>query len=256
MKLTVRDAARLLYVSEKSVYRWIKQGAIPAYQINEQYRFNRAELLEWATSRKIQVSPEIFVEDQTTESPPPTLGDALRDGGVYYRIGGADKAQALHSIVEVMRLPEEVDRDFLYQVLLAREALGSTGIGNGIAIPHVRNPIVLHVAKPMVTLCFLETPIDFGSLDKQPVHILFTLISPTVRAHLQLLSRLAFALRDSVFMAAIQGQASRDDILRSLRQIEANIDPLPASPPAKPMTAPAQAAKPDEAPKSQGATCG
>ncbi len=59
MKLTVRDAAGLLNVSEKSIYRWIKQGVIPAYQINDQYRFNRAELLEWATSRKISVSPEI-----------------------------------------------------------------------------------------------------------------------------------------------------------------------------------------------------
>ncbi len=256
MKLTVRDAARLLNVSEKSVYRWIKQGAIPAYQINEQYRFNRAELLEWATSRKIQVSPEIFVEDLATESPPPTLGDAVRDGGVYYRIAGTDKAQALHSIVEVMRLPEEVDRDFLYQVLLARETLGSTGIGNGIAIPHVRNPIVLHVAKPMVTLCFLETPIDFGSLDKQPVNILFTLISPTVRAHLQLLSRLAYALRDSSFMAAIQGQASRDDILRTLRLIESKIDPPPAGPVATPLPATVGAGKPDQNLKSQGATCG
>ncbi len=232
MKLTVRDAARVLNVSEKSVYRWIKQGTIPAYQINEQYRFNRAELLEWATSRKIQVSPEIFVEDQSMESPQPTLGDALRDGGVYYRISGADKAQVLHSVVEIIRLPEEVDREFLYQVLLAREALGSTGIGEGIAIPHVRNPIVLHLSKPMVTLCFLEKPIDFGSLDKQPVNILFTLISPTVRAHLQLLSRLAYALRDSAFKEAVLGQASRDDILAALRTVEDHITPPPSPTPA------------------------
>ena len=61
MKLTVRDAAQLS-VTEKTIYRWIKQGAIPAYQVNEQYRFNRAELLEWATSRRLKVSPEIFAE--------------------------------------------------------------------------------------------------------------------------------------------------------------------------------------------------
>jgi mannitol/fructose-specific phosphotransferase system IIA component (Ntr-type) len=89
-----------------------------------------------------------------------------------------------------------VDREFLYKVLLARESLGSTGIGDGIAIPHVRNPIVLHLSRPIVTLCFLERPVDFGALDGQPVNTLFTLISPTVRAHLHLLSRLAFTLRD------------------------------------------------------------
>ena len=79
--------------------------------------------------------------------------------------------------------------------ILAREALGSTGIGDGIAIPRVRNPIVLHLSRPIVTLCFLERPVDFGALDGQPVTTLFTLISPTVRAHLHLLSRLSYNMQ-------------------------------------------------------------
>src|SRR5438034_1841771 len=153
MKLSVRDAAGLLSVTEKTIYRWIKQGAIPAYQINDQYRFNRAELLEWATSKKLSVSPDIFSEPEGGDAPPPSLSEALTLGGIYYRIGGNDKASALQAVVDTMKLPDEVDRQFLYQVLLAREALGSTGIGEGIAIPHVRNPIVLHVSRPMVTLC-------------------------------------------------------------------------------------------------------
>src|SRR5882724_1560786 len=97
MKLTVHDAANLLKVTEKTIYRWIKQGVIPAYQISDQYRFNRAELLEWATSRKINVSPEIFAEPEGGDTPPPSLGEALREGGVHYRCGGADKAAVLHA---------------------------------------------------------------------------------------------------------------------------------------------------------------
>jgi PTS system nitrogen regulatory IIA component len=231
MKLTVKDAARLLNVSEKSVYRWIKEGVIPAYQINEQYRFNRAELLEWATSRKINVSPEIFAEPEGGDTPPPSLSEALRAGGVYYRIGGHDKASVLHAVVDTMKLPEEVDREFLYQVLLAREALGSTGIGEGIAIPHVRNPIVLHLSRPMVTLCFLERPVDFGALDGRPVTTLFTFISPTVRAHLHLLSRLGFALRDRDFKAAVIRQSSREEILEAVERAEISLAaPLPSVP--------------------------
>ena len=119
-----------------------------------------------------------------------TSREALHAGGIHYRIGGSDKASVLHHVVETMRLPAEVDREFLYEVLLAREALGSTAIGDGIAIPHVRNPVILHLERPLITLCFLERPVDFGALDGQPVDTLFTLISPTVRAHLHLLSRL------------------------------------------------------------------
>jgi PTS system nitrogen regulatory IIA component len=230
LKLLVRDAAEILNVSEKTIYRWIKQGVIPAYQINDQYRFNRAELLEWATSRRINVSPKIFEEPEGGETPPPNMSEALRSGGVHYRIGGSDKAAVLHAIVDIMKLPEEVDREFLYQVLLAREALGSTGIGEGIAIPHVRNPIVLHLSRPMVTLCFLEHPIDFGAIDGRPVTTLFTLISPTVRAHLHLLSRLGLALRDPEFKKTILRQASRDQILEALKHAEASIAPATSLP--------------------------
>lgn len=90
--------------------------------------------------------------------------EALQAGGVYYRVGGTDKESVLHAVVEVLRLPEEVDRDFLLRVFLAREALESTGIGDGIAILHVRNPVVLHVTQPLITLCFLEQAVDFVAL--------------------------------------------------------------------------------------------
>lgn len=223
MQLTVQDVAGLLKVSEKTVYRWINEKSLPGYRVSGQYRFNRAELLEWATSRKIQVSPEIFQEPESSTTPLPGLVDALQAGGIFYRLAGTDKESVLRSVAEHMRLPEEVDREFLLRVLLAREALASTGIGDGIAIPHVRNPIVLHVNKPMISLCFLEKPVDFDALDGKPVHALFSLISPTVRAHLHLLSRLAFGIRDAGFRDAVARQASRDEILNEARRMETGL---------------------------------
>jgi nitrogen PTS system EIIA component len=226
MQLSVKDAAVILNVSEKTIYRWIKQGAIPSYRINEQFRFNRAELLEWATSRRIQVSPDIFAEKDASALPLPTLGEALKAGGVAYRVGGSDPSSVLRAVVNVLRLPEEVDREFLYQVLLARETLGSTGIGDGIAIPHVRNPVVLHVSRPTVTLCFLEKPIDFGAIDNQPVDTLFTLISPSVRAHLHLLSRLGIVLRDQDVKSALRSRASQEELMASFARAESRL-PVP-----------------------------
>ena len=221
MQLTVREVAALLNVSEKTVYRWIKAREIPAYRINEQYRIHRAELLEWATARRIGVSANIFQEEG--EGPLPTLVESLLAGGIAYRLVATDVRSALRAVVEAMRLPEEVDREQLLQVLLAREALASTAIGDGVAIPHVRNPIVLHVSRPAITLCFLEHPVDFGALDGKPVHCLFTMVSPTVRAHLTLLSRLAFAMRDPGFQDVIRRQALRDQILTELRRVEASL---------------------------------
>ena len=223
MQLTVSDVAKLLFVSEKTVYRWINQGNLPAYRVNHQYRFNRAELLEWATAQKINFSPAIFEETEAQSTPMPRLTEALRSGGIHYRVGGTHRESVLHSIVETMALPESVDREFLYQVLLAREAMGSTAVGDGIAIPHVRNPIVLRVTQPTISLCFLEKPVDFGALDGQPVHTLFSLISPSVRAHLHLLSRMAYALRDQQCKDVILRQGSRDEIFNELNRVEDGI---------------------------------
>jgi nitrogen PTS system EIIA component len=122
-----------------------------------------------------------------------------------------------------LSLPADIDPEFLYQVLLAREKLGSTGIGEGIAIPHVRNPVILNVSKPVVTLCFLENSIDFDAIDGLPVKILFTLISPTIRVHLHLLSRLAYVLQNPGFKSVIQKQASPEVIIDALARAEATI---------------------------------
>src|SRR2546422_11736908 len=127
MQLTVRDVSSLLSVSEKTIYRWVKQGVLPAYRVNEQYRFNRAELLEWATSRRMNVSAAVFEEPESNTTPIPGLVEALRGGGIFYRLGGKDKEAVLRAVVEPLRLPEQGDRAFLLRGPLAREALPSTG---------------------------------------------------------------------------------------------------------------------------------
>lgn len=219
MQLKIRDVAQLLSVSDKTVYRWVKAGTIPAYRVQDQYRIDRVELLEWVAAKKIPVSAEIFSESKESDSAP-GLAKAIEAGGVLYRVEGQDKASVLRCVVDCMRLPEGVDAEFLYRVLLARENACSTAIGDGIAIPHPRNPIVLHVTQPSITLCFLEHPVEFGAMDGKPVKVLFTLVSPTVHAHLKLLSRLAFALHDPEFKAAIAEPATREVIMREARRLD------------------------------------
>lgn len=163
MELSVRESASLLNVSEKTIYRWIKQGVLPAYRVHDQYRFNRAELLGWATARRLPVSFDIFTGPQQT-TPAAPLTDAISAGGIHYGVGGADRSAALRCVVELMPLPPDADREFVLHVFLTRESLGSTAIGNGIALPHARNPMVMSVPHPMITLCFLDQAIEYEAL--------------------------------------------------------------------------------------------
>ena len=168
----------------------------------------------------MKLSPDIFAAARDEVIPFPSLSQALEEGGIHYGVRGTDTLSVLGKVVTLLNLPPQIDQDFLLQVLLAREALGTTAIGEGIAIPHVRNPILLHVASPAITLCFLQSPIDFKAVDGRPVDILFTLISPTARTHLHLLAKLAYALRDGRFKAVLRQQATPAEILGTVRSIE------------------------------------
>jgi len=222
MQLTVRDIAALLHVPEQEVYRWIDDEELPAYRIEDQYRFNRAELLEWANARKIPVPASLFAQ-QPAGSAGACLADALESGGAHYGLDAPDKPSALQMVAQAMPLPAVADRSHLAQILSAREALASTGVGDGIAIPHVRNPVIFPVRRPIVTLFGLARPIEFGALDGKPVHTLFTLVSPTVRTHLQLLSHLAFCLRDAEFREAIHHRLPITALVQLVRQTEASV---------------------------------
>jgi PTS system nitrogen regulatory IIA component len=221
MQVTVREVSKFFNVTEATVTRWVKQRGLPAHYVGGQYRFHRADLLEWATANQIKVSLDLFDHLDTEDEPAPDLAGALEAGGIFYQIQDTSKEQSLRALVRVLPLPEGVDRELLLRLFLAREASASTAIGEGIALPHVRNPIVLNVARPMVTLCFLEKAVDFGALDGKPVQVLFSLICPTTRSHLQMLARLSFTLHDPRFREVVMRQGRPEEILQEARRVEA-----------------------------------
>jgi len=223
MQLSLRDAARLLQVAERTVVGWVEQGRLKAERVQDQYRFHRDELLEWATEQRLALEPDLMPRANGDSPALATLADALAAGGVFADVPGADRASSLRAVVERLPLPSAADREFLVAVLLSRESLGSTGVGDGIAIPHVRNPIVLPVARPLISLCYLAHPVEFGAIDGRPVDTLFTLVSGTVRAHVQLLSRLAFALRDPPFRAAIARKAPLAEVVAAAAALESRL---------------------------------
>lgn len=221
MQLTVRQAATRLGVDETTVRRWVTQRGLPVHHANERIYINAVELWEWAVENGVPVSRQLLDQARGSPDPVPSLSDLLRAGGIFGDIGGNTKAEVLAEFVERLPLAPEQDRAFLLSVLEAREAMGSTGIGDGIAIPHVRNPILLQVEQPFVTLGLLRHAIEFGSIDGRPVHALFMVVSPTVPAHLAILARLGFALRDETLRTLLRDRAPADEILDRVALVEA-----------------------------------
>jgi PTS system nitrogen regulatory IIA component len=220
MLMNASEVARLLKKDESTIVKWIKKEKLPAVLVRGNYRINRVDLLEWATEHGITVPSELFAAAEADVTLP-TLSVALEAGGVHCGVPGEEKLSVLRNVVNLLKLPPQMDPEFLLQVLLAREALGTTAVGDGIAIPHVRNPILLQdKPAPAITLCFLENPVDFGALDDKPVRILFMLTSPTVRVHLHLLSRLAYALHDPQFRATLNAACDPVGIVEAAKRFE------------------------------------
>jgi PTS system nitrogen regulatory IIA component len=187
--------------------------------VDGQFRFNPAAVYEWATSRGVPIPGNLFEEDASHSSGKP-LSRALRAGGVIIGLKGDDKPAVLRAAVDRLSLPPHADRDVILHMLLAREKLGSTGIGEGFAIPHVRNPIVLRVPEPLVTLFILDHPIDFGAIDRRPVHSVFLSITPTTQSHLLVLSRLAAVLQNPRVRQAITRRGAAEEIFAEIERAE------------------------------------
>lgn len=232
MQLSLRDAARLLQVAERTLVRSAGSGELRSLRVRDQLRFNRSELLEWATARRLAIPPALVTPEVETGIDvavlPTSLSDALAAGGVHHDVPGADRDAALRAVVERLPLQAGTDRDFFLTFLLARENAGSTALGDGIAIPHVRSPLVLQGTTPIATLCYLKAPIDFRASDGEPVHTLFTFVTGTVRSHLHLLSTLAHVLRDPAVRAALARRAGGEEVIAAVRAAElARLDATP-----------------------------
>ncbi|MCB9880456.1 MAG: PTS sugar transporter subunit IIA [Planctomycetes bacterium] len=194
-RLSLQAAAHLLQVSDRTLRRWTLTFSMPHALEEGDLVFSRRAILEWADGHSMRLAAEMPTQEDE-DRPLPTLLEAIRRGGIHRDVRGTSVDTALEHAAKAMQLPAEIDRDFFHQVLLAREDLDSTGMGEGIAVPHVRAPLVLHVDEAYVALVFLEHPVDWHAVDGKPVDTLFVLASPGIRSHLHLLRRIAIACHD------------------------------------------------------------
>lgn len=125
----------------------------------------------------------------------PMLLDLLTPDAVVPTLKAANKKQAVQSVANHAAALWNLPVADVFETLLQRERLGSTGIGNGIAIPHGKLP---SVSRPMGLFARLERPIDFDSVDGEPVDLMFLLLAPEEAGadHLKALARVARILRD------------------------------------------------------------
>ncbi len=220
MPMDLDAAAIALNTSKEMLLRWARQGVIPAMERHGLYEFDRRTLEQWAKRRRMPVKFSDGTEETSTEKPKGAIGDAMRRGGVYFGIPGGEVDAVLRNAVAAISLPESIDKAQLLERLLERESLASTGIGHGVAIPHPRHPLDGIPEGGIVSTCFLEAAIDYRAVDSAPVSVLFIILSPGTKRHLEMLARLTFCLHDAAFLPRLNACETADDFLRLVQQVE------------------------------------
>lgn len=221
MQITFRDIEKAFEVEEKTIYEWLNTLALPAVKANDQYYFNSAEVLEWALKNKITLTAGALELCEKNRSPKSVLVPALKKGGIYFGIKGERHEDIFDNVLNLLPLPAHVQRPFLREMLLAREQSGTTCIGEGIAIPHVKHPVIFAGLDPVIGLFFLEKRVDFNAFDGEKVHTLFVILSGSFKGHLSLLSRLAFCLQEKTVKSALELKPVREDIIAAFEVAEA-----------------------------------
>jgi PTS system nitrogen regulatory IIA component len=214
MQLNSTEVAAMLGVPEQEVRAWAYSGKLPVIDTQGRLQFNRQAILEWALTHGHPLNFGMA----TTEPPGlPSLTELFGPDRFHYDVPGRTFAEVLRAALDVFVLPSE-DKELIYDLLVSREKLMTTAVGDGLAIPHLRVPVVINVPRPVISIFFTAKPIDMKALDGKPVHTLFLLLSLAPKQHLELLSRLSFLFRQAEFGELLRERAKPETILEWIRR--------------------------------------
>ena len=149
------------------------------------------------------------------------LDDIIDAQSVLANVKAQGKKQLLQDLSQAMARHVAIDHRVIFETLLTREKLGSTGIGQGIAIPHGK---IATLKRVHGLFARLAAPIEFESVDGQPVDLVFVLLAPDHAGadHLKALARISRMLRDAGVVAKLRGTETAEGLYAILTEPQAS----------------------------------
>jgi excisionase family DNA binding protein len=211
--MTLSEVAAYLKIAEKTVSRMITRGEIPCTKVASQWRFMKSMIDDWLISRmnvvpqndlaKILENPEGLIPFTRLTSEELIL-DNVKPG---------TKKDILSQLIQPLVQQEIIEdaEDFLRK-LLTREKMVTTGIGRGVAIPHLRHPKENPGGGPRMVVGICKAGTDYESMDGRMTHLFFLLVSDSEVVHLRVMAKLNQILREGDFVARLTN-AKKTEVL-------------------------------------------
>ncbi|OGS45960.1 MAG: hypothetical protein A2539_06500 [Elusimicrobia bacterium RIFOXYD2_FULL_34_15] len=144
--------------------------------------------------------------------------DFLSENLVITDLKGKTKKEVINELIDVLakkKLVKSVDKTI--EAIMKRESTGSTGIGQGVAIPHAKSE---EVSKIVASLGISRAGVDFDSLDGEPVYIVFLMIAPpeSISEHLQAIAKISRLLKDKFFRQSLRDAQSSHEVIKIIKE--------------------------------------
>ncbi len=198
-ELKLDEIAEFLNLAPYKVERWVRQGKIPIrHQDKDTYAFNEKNLINWAKKLNISINDSFNknIKEEKKKNDIFFLTDAMKKGGFYYDIEGADIESFLGNLFNEVKIFDLEKKKKILEEILKREQISSTIIGNGIALPHPKN-IIQELDENIVITAFFKNKSTFS---EKEIFIAFVLLGISNEMYISLLSKLSFCLKNISFI--------------------------------------------------------
>jgi len=149
-----------------------------------------------------------------------SLAKLVKRGGIYHKVAGINRQEIMSNIIDKLPSLLAEKKDALLQAVMEREALMSTGVENGIALPHPRTTMLEDGEKPFVAIAFPHSSPDWDTPDNSKVHTIFLIVSKSPKQHLDVLSKLNFLCQQEKFFSHLRSQSPKEKIIAAIEEAE------------------------------------
>jgi nitrogen PTS system EIIA component len=216
-----KQLAEYLQLSQRTVYRLLERGDLPAVKVGGQWRFRKAAVDEWLdlnVQRLDADSLQALESDGEADRGIPIVADLMAPENARITVPAGSRDDVVRAFVGSVRFPESVSADLVCDRVLERERLCSTALAGGVALLHTaRNrPRVLE-SHDLVAIGRVEVPVEFGALDGGLTGTLILLLARSERIQLALLAKLTRLCQEPGFLPALRAAPAVGDVIALVR---------------------------------------
>jgi PTS system nitrogen regulatory IIA component len=229
--MTLEELARMLGTDPRRLERMAQAGEVPCQKVGGQLRFNRATMTEWLQQHMSEFKAEHLAEvdagmtaHRETRPDELIITPLLRPEAVTTNLGSRTKDSTLRHLISLAQKTGLVhDHKELLEAVMNREELCSTALGEGVAIPHPRQPLPYTLVGPLLVIARTSHGIAFGAPDGKLTDLFFLTASQDDRHHLHVLARLFRMVVGSDLLTQLREAATAQDMIAALARREQEV---------------------------------